>query len=265
MKGLSLQVLITHSVENEIIMQRIIDGYINATAMCKAAGKLMGDYVRLESTNAFLSELSRSMGIPIDGKNSLVQVIRTGLNEHRGTWVHPQIATHLAQWLSPQFAVLVSKWLLDWMSGKQRYTMPYHLRRHIANEPNVPHGHFSMLCEVLVCLVGPLEAQGYVWKENMIPDISLGRMFSKLLREKGFRVDDFPAYPHSYEDGRIVQARAYPNEHLAEMRRFFKEDWVQNHARKYFSERDQAALPHLEKVLSLPFFGGRDKHIRGAI
>ena len=31
--------LITHQVQNSIVEQRASDGYINATAMCKAAGK----------------------------------------------------------------------------------------------------------------------------------------------------------------------------------------------------------------------------------
>lgn len=30
---------IDHKADNEIISQRVTDGYINATAMCKAAGK----------------------------------------------------------------------------------------------------------------------------------------------------------------------------------------------------------------------------------
>lgn len=33
--------------DNDIIPQRVTDGYINAAAMCKVSGKLMGDYLRL--------------------------------------------------------------------------------------------------------------------------------------------------------------------------------------------------------------------------
>ena len=94
----------------------------------------------------------------------------------QGTWVHPQVATHLAQWLSPKFAVLVSRWVVDWMSGgltPKRAELPYHLRPHIANQNQVPHGHFSMLSEVMIAIVGPMEAMGYTLPERMLPDISM--------------------------------------------------------------------------------------------
>ncbi len=57
--------LISHKVQDSIIEQRAEDGYINATAMCKAAGKLIADYTRLSTTKAFLHELAIDMGIPI--------------------------------------------------------------------------------------------------------------------------------------------------------------------------------------------------------
>lgn len=58
---LSLE-LIPHRVEREIIQQRAKD--INATAMCKAAGKLWADYRRLKITGEFCDALSSDMGIP---------------------------------------------------------------------------------------------------------------------------------------------------------------------------------------------------------
>src|SRR5690606_18434952 len=106
--------LIPHDYRGEIIAQRAKDGYINATAMCKASGKLFADYSRSKTTQEFLAALGGPMGIPID---QLISSITAGPNEHRGTWVHPQVATHLAQWASPRFAVLVSKWVVEWMTG----------------------------------------------------------------------------------------------------------------------------------------------------
>jgi hypothetical protein len=58
--------LIPHKVENTLINQRALDGYVNATAMCGAVGKKFNDYSRLSSTKAFLTELSISTGIPVD-------------------------------------------------------------------------------------------------------------------------------------------------------------------------------------------------------
>lgn len=102
--------LIPRSFNDVTIEQRIGDGYMNATAMCKACGKRWPDYARLDATKAFVQALSRSVQIPTD---LLVQVISTGQNDRRGTWVHPQIAAHLAQWLSAEFAVRVSGWIVE--------------------------------------------------------------------------------------------------------------------------------------------------------
>jgi hypothetical protein len=201
--------LVQYELAHEVIHQRVRDGYVNATAMCKAAEKAWADYNRLGSTQAYLVALSADMGIPI---TELVQSIRGGSPDLQGTWVHPQIAIHLAQWLSPEFAVKVTKWVFDWMSGNiPGGNLPYHLRRYMANLTNVPAGHFSMLNEMTIGLIAPLEQLGYVMPDSMIPDISEGKMFSRWLRENGFDPDGMPSYQHGYEDGRVVSARAYPN------------------------------------------------------
>jgi hypothetical protein len=95
-------------LNNINIIARSSDGYINATQMCQAGGRLFADYKRLSQTQAYLQALSMSMGIPID---LLLTTISTGLNDYRGTWVHRKVAYHLAQWISPIFAVQVSNWL----------------------------------------------------------------------------------------------------------------------------------------------------------
>ena len=97
------------------ILQRVKDGYINATALCRASGRLLADYLRLGSTTAYFSALEADMGIPI---TELVQVRRGGNPQEQGTWVHPHIAIHLAQWASADFAVQVSKWVYEWMRGE---------------------------------------------------------------------------------------------------------------------------------------------------
>lgn len=253
MENVQLQLqtgFIDRLADNDVITQRVTDGYFNATAMCKASGKLMGDYLRLSATKAFLDELSSDTGIPISG---LVQSIKGGVAHLQGTWVHPQVAINLAQWLSPKFAVLVSKWVFEWMSGNIRQpSLPYHLRRYMINMPNVPYGYFSMLNEVTLSLIGPLEQLGYTVSSSMIPDISLGRTFSGHLRKLGYPVDTYPTYPHKFEDGRVVQARAYPNALIGELRRFFTEEWLCTKSEKYFAERDPQALPYLKTFLSLP-------------
>lgn len=103
----------TKQMNDIAVNQRIIDGYINATALCRSANKKINDYLRLESTKEFLNELSADTGFPV---TELIQVVRGGFPKLQGTWVHPYVALNLAQWLSPKFAVQVSKWIYEWMT-----------------------------------------------------------------------------------------------------------------------------------------------------
>lgn len=41
--------LISREIDGEIIHLRAKDGYINATSMCRTAGKLLSDYTRLKN------------------------------------------------------------------------------------------------------------------------------------------------------------------------------------------------------------------------
>ena len=242
--------LIPHAIEGEIVTQRQKDGYVNATAMCKAAGRLLGHYLETKATQAFLSALAADIGIPI---SEIVQIIKGGPPAFQGTWVHPQVAIHLGQWLSPKFAVQVTKWVYDWMSGGQKpvSSMPYHLRRYVMNHQNVPAGHFSVLTEMTLALVAPLEHAGYQLPEKLWPDISQGKMFAKYLREEiGVETDSMPTYPHSFEDGRpTVYPKAYPNQFLPYFRDHFAEVWLPKRAVSYFQEKDPKALPFLAKAL----------------
>ena len=55
--------LIPHPVQGGIIYQRPKDGYINATAMCQAAGKQWFDFRRLTTTSAFIEALATETGV----------------------------------------------------------------------------------------------------------------------------------------------------------------------------------------------------------
>lgn len=243
--------LIPHKVENSLINQRAMDGYVNGTAMCNAVGKKLNDYSRLSTTKAFLKELSMSTGIPAD---QLTFATMDGPNERRGTWVHPDVAINLGQWCSPKFTVAVSQWVKEWVSNKAKpQNMPYHVQRYMANRSEIPPTHFSMLNEMLFALIAPLESVGYTIPEDMVPDISAGRMFCKWLREeKSIDTDDLPTYRHEYEDGRVVYPKLYPNEVLADFRAYFNKTWLPAKAESYFKERDRKAMQYLPKLLPKP-------------
>ena len=101
---------IDRELEHIHVTQRITDGYINATGICKAAGKDFYDYSKNRSTQEFFAALSDDLKMPV---SDLVQQIKGGIPQFQGTWVHPQVAINLAQWASPKFAVLVSKWVFE--------------------------------------------------------------------------------------------------------------------------------------------------------
>lgn len=243
--------LITREVDENPINQRLLDGYINATALCKASGKNFADYARLKTTTDFLSELSSDMGIPM---SALIQQVRGGMPEHQGSWVHPQVAINLAQWASPKFAVLVSKWVFEWMTGTipNSRRLPYHLQRYMINRTAIPATHFSIFNEIVYNLIAPLEDYGYELPDKLVPDISEGRMFAQWVRvEKRLEPNDFPTYTHIYPDGRTIPGvKLYPNHLLADFRDHFHNVWLREKAAKYFKERDTNALPFLQKVVA---------------
>jgi hypothetical protein len=240
---------IEHKVESASINQRAYDGYVDATSLCAAAGKKFNDYYRLLITQAFLKELSSETGIPA---SELIQSVKGGDIKLQGTWVHPQVAINLGQWASPKFAVLVSKWVFEWMSGSlgTTYQFPYHIRRYLINRAKIPSTHFSMLDQMTFKLLGALELKGYIIPNNLMPDISLGKMFSSWLRENGYDPDNFPSYQHVFDDGRrpIVAARLYTNSLMTEFN-IQLDDWIINgKALAYFSSKDQNAIVPLKAV-----------------
>lgn len=241
---------VDRQVDNNHIEQRLLDGYINATALCKACGKEMKHYLSNSSTRDFVNELSSEVGIPT---SALIQIVRGGDPRFQGTWVHPQVAIHLAQWASPKFAVAVSKWVFEWMQGniKTQGTLPYHLKRYLLNRSKIPVGYFSMFNEIVTALIAPLEEQGYTLPDKLVPDISEGKIFCNWLRDvKNIDPSQFPTYEHEYGDGRkIPGVRLYPDTLLPEFRAHFNNVWLLERATEYFKKKDTKALPFLAKMM----------------
>ncbi|BBL88215.1 hypothetical protein ACPV3U_14700 [Vibrio rotiferianus] len=130
--------------------------------------------------------------------------------------------------------------------------LPAHLDRYIKNRAKIPYTHFSMLNEITLNLIAPLEEAGYTLPEKLVPDISEGKLFCKWLRDnRGIEPKEFPMYDHEYPDGRVVQAKLYPSEYLEDFRKHFHEVWLAEKAGKYFGDRDTLALEFVEN-LALP-------------
>ena len=108
--------------ENKHLLVRDCDGYINATALCKAGGKWFKNYRRNNQTLAYVQALENVVGI---SSSELMQSRQGGSAKSQGTWVHPQVATHLAQWISPEFAVQVTTWISEWRLLSQKNDLEY--------------------------------------------------------------------------------------------------------------------------------------------
>lgn len=243
-------VLIHHQVNNSLIEQRSSDGYINATELCKAAGKHWHNYYSLEQTGHFIRALKNKTQIPIA---ELIQEVKGQLG--MATWIHPQVAINLAQWLSADFAVQVSEWVLEWKTNVSRKptALPPHIARYIANDNKIPTGYFSMLQETILGLIGPLHNVGFEVPVGWVPDISVALAFCKWLRsEKKFDTNSLPVYMHDYQDGRPkVKAKLYPDSLLAEFRTWFKTVWLPVHGAQYFKRKDPSCMQYFDQLPSI--------------
>jgi len=106
--------LISRDFHGATIRQRSSDGYLDATAMCQATGKLFAGYKRLKSTKEYLDALSSDMQIHTSNIIQVVKGVQKGKTaQDQGTWIHPNASIHLAIWCSPDFAVMVTKWTFE--------------------------------------------------------------------------------------------------------------------------------------------------------
>lgn len=83
------------------------DGYIDATKLCEAGNKRIFNYIRNDTTQAYIKALERKTHI----RGEELIMIQPSSNGKRHTWVHMKVAIHLAQWISPEFAVQVTDWI----------------------------------------------------------------------------------------------------------------------------------------------------------
>ncbi|MEN8221287.1 MAG: KilA-N domain-containing protein [Pseudomonadota bacterium] len=136
---------VTREFKGVKITQRT-DGYLDATAMCKATGKRWPDYRRLDSTQAFIDALSSDVQIPT---SEIIQSVKGGLPESQGTWVHPQVAINLAQWCSPEFAVLVSKWVFELLTTGRVDLQPQTPPQSTMSEVAETFKAYASICECI--------------------------------------------------------------------------------------------------------------------
>ena len=102
-----------------LVLSRKEDGYVNATALCKAGNKRFSNWYQNEQTKALSHALEAETGIP---ESQLVYIIKGEKSKKANIyWIHPDLAFQLIQWISPVFALKVSRWIRELsLTGKVR-------------------------------------------------------------------------------------------------------------------------------------------------
>jgi len=105
--------LVSRSWNGTPISRRTTDGYVNATAMCRANGKEWSKYRESDRCQTYLDALAETSEI------RMFDLIESRQGQGGGTWVHPQVAVDLARWISAPFAVWMDGWFLESVAAKQ--------------------------------------------------------------------------------------------------------------------------------------------------
>lgn len=257
--------LVTRHIGTFPIGQRVTDGYINATVLCQAHGKLLGNYLRNDVTEAFLKALEADMRISI---SELVQTRKGGESNKQGTWVHPHVAINLGQWLSPQFAVTVTRWVTEWMVGK--------VRPHVAT-PQQSRVYVNRLALSWRMMMGVEEGYWTVFDKssnllilvecemNMpvdhfdLLDGSVGIRWASFRKGKEWAKESI-LYDHEFPDRRgIRQAKAYEESELPYFNRWLRGTYIPIHLPEYLDGKYSAALPAPAKDVIAKLLAGQRK------
>ena len=89
------------------------DGFINATQLCKAGGKLFANWYQLDGTKELITELGSHLSENLIIGISVIKFVDTTRGKYGSSWIHPDLAIQLAQWISPKFALQVSRWIIE--------------------------------------------------------------------------------------------------------------------------------------------------------
>ena len=106
------------------------NGYLNATAIAEQYDKRVGNYLRNERTQEYITALTERLFNPetrnrATAENQLV-IIKKGGNDKKsqGTWLHPKLAVDFARWLDPKFAVWCDEQIEALLNGKVSDGLP---------------------------------------------------------------------------------------------------------------------------------------------
>lgn len=249
---------IEHVYNDVLILQRA-DGYFNASSMCKANGKLLGNYLRNDATKEFLAELSSVMRISI---TDLVQPNQGGIPILQGTWVHQRVAIDLARWCSARFAVKVNGWIEELLTKgrveispsatpkslawSERMSKSFQEHKLYINE-HYPFGSFSVYTETatdILIIEDELNRHNVPMKRHDLPDGSIGRHWALGLKATGggSPIGRAPLHMHHIERDnwhKVVEPFVYPGSLIPQFRQFLYCDYIPRFMPQYFANKPE--------------------------
>lgn len=240
----------THELCGTVVQQRETDGYINATQLCKAAGREFYNYQRTQHGNDYIEALSLKpnlIGL------ELVQV-KSGKPENGGgTWVHPKVAIHLAQWLSPEFAIQVTDWVIELMTkGQVSITKPqprhwYDRLRdtwtpHIRIVRSQFKGMFTVPSEIVTQVMSMediLHFHNMTTRGEDRPDISVGKRWANYRAAKGWHEMKSEVPLRLNEQGMMVMVKVYPGIERSEFHDWFWSTYMPSNYINYLDNKPE--------------------------
>ena len=227
--------IVKHSYNGKVVNQEI-DGYVSLTDMAKIHNKLVADYLRLNSTKAYLEALSIDMGYPM---SSLTRIVK-GKSKSQGTWAHPDIAIDFAQWCSPTFKVWANRTLRGVISqpAAPKTAIAYYSDRCADIRKNLvkPKGQW---CVIEKCnhLLLEVEKAGYPIDKYDLLDSSVGRRYAQYRREIGLSEPTQSAHYQLPHCPHPVAIACYPSSELGIFSDWLEGIYEEKHLNKYLQDK----------------------------
>jgi len=94
------------------------NGYLNATVVATHFNRRVGNYLKSERTQEYISALAEKLSVTSKRatEDNQIVIIKQGGTE-QGTWLHPKLAVDFARWLDPKFAVWCDEQIEQLLSG----------------------------------------------------------------------------------------------------------------------------------------------------
>lgn len=113
--------IIGQNFGGQVFHQRLSDGYINATLLCRVYNELKGkrrdaaEWLSNKRTQETFEYVSSYTEIPAF---ELVQVFQGSPENGGGTWLHPDLSVIFGMWLSNEFGTAVTKCVREWSQNQ---------------------------------------------------------------------------------------------------------------------------------------------------